>query len=322
LTIEFSCQHCGKQLSTSDDKAGRKAKCPQCGDVIVVPAAAVAEEQHIASEVDAELAPPPLPGTGGMKSCPMCGERIPISATKCDFCGEELVAVPGARTGRPRKLEVGDVMSTAWDHYTKNFGTAFAANLVYFILIIVSAIPLIGLFIPILIALDRQNEPEPIYLLLMIPALLPLLCVTTFLMPGYNKIYLNISRGDPAEIGTLFSGGRYFFKTLIANLVFGLIFGLGLVLCIVPGVLLMLRYWPYLCVIVDEDPPGLECFNRSAELTKGNWGAMFVVGIISYVLNYVAQNFTCGIGSLFTQPLCSLFVTTAYVKMTGQERPR
>ena len=37
MTIEFSCSHCNKVLKTSDDKAGRRAKCPQCGEPIDVP---------------------------------------------------------------------------------------------------------------------------------------------------------------------------------------------------------------------------------------------------------------------------------------------
>ncbi len=38
LTIEFSCKFCGKILRTADDKAGRQAKCPSCGEAIMVPA--------------------------------------------------------------------------------------------------------------------------------------------------------------------------------------------------------------------------------------------------------------------------------------------
>ena len=37
MTIEFSCSHCDKVLKTSDDKAGRRAKCPQCGEAVTVP---------------------------------------------------------------------------------------------------------------------------------------------------------------------------------------------------------------------------------------------------------------------------------------------
>jgi DNA-directed RNA polymerase subunit RPC12/RpoP len=320
LAIEFSCQHCGKQLSTSEDKAGRKAKCPQCGEVIVVPAPAAVDSgfPDVAAD-DYEESAPPLPGTGGMKNCPMCGESIPRSARKCDFCGEQLLEEPGQMARRPRKIEAGDVMSFAWERFTKNMGLAIGANIVNAIVIAVSAIPLIGLFIAIAIASENNQEPDAILLIGLIPAFLPVIAVSLFLMPGLTKIYLGISRGDSVDIGMLFSGGKYFVKASICTILFGLMVGLGMVACVIPGILLALRYWPYLYVILDEDPPGLECFNRSAELTQGNWGSVLVLGVVGFLINMAAQAI-CGLIQLFTQPLNSLFFSTAYVKITGQDR--
>ena len=37
MTIEFNCPSCGKLLKTSDEKAGVRAKCPDCGEAIQVP---------------------------------------------------------------------------------------------------------------------------------------------------------------------------------------------------------------------------------------------------------------------------------------------
>jgi len=40
VAIEFNCPHCGKLLTTSDERASARAKCPACGDLISVPALA------------------------------------------------------------------------------------------------------------------------------------------------------------------------------------------------------------------------------------------------------------------------------------------
>jgi uncharacterized RDD family membrane protein YckC/phage FluMu protein Com len=40
MAIEFSCTACGKSLRTSDETAGKKAKCPECGAVMQIPYAA------------------------------------------------------------------------------------------------------------------------------------------------------------------------------------------------------------------------------------------------------------------------------------------
>ncbi|WP_425618507.1 ExbD/TolR family protein [Anatilimnocola sp. NA78] len=37
MSITFSCPECGREIKTSDQYAGRRAKCPQCSTAIVVP---------------------------------------------------------------------------------------------------------------------------------------------------------------------------------------------------------------------------------------------------------------------------------------------
>ncbi len=85
MTIEFNCPNCQKLLRTKDEKAGVKAKCPDCGTSITVPfpdddSAAAEDEFGIEDdygeeeyEDDYAAAPPRSVGT---KSCPMCGEKI------------------------------------------------------------------------------------------------------------------------------------------------------------------------------------------------------------------------------------------------------
>lgn len=58
-TIQFSCHACGQVLQVGDDKIGRKAKCVQCGTVLVIPA-----QDGVAGNAASELAagaPPPGP---------------------------------------------------------------------------------------------------------------------------------------------------------------------------------------------------------------------------------------------------------------------
>lgn len=46
MAIEFDCPGCGKNLKTGDDKAGRRTKCPQCGQPLTVPDGAASDDDY------------------------------------------------------------------------------------------------------------------------------------------------------------------------------------------------------------------------------------------------------------------------------------
>ena len=89
MSIRVECDACGKVLNAKDEAAGKKAKCPDCGNVLQVPAHEI---------LDAEIGDPVGVGSassedagGGSddrRPCPACGEEIKKSAVKCRFCGE------------------------------------------------------------------------------------------------------------------------------------------------------------------------------------------------------------------------------------------
>lgn len=43
MPVEFRCSHCDKKLKVKDDLAGKKIKCPGCGEPTIVPAAKTPE---------------------------------------------------------------------------------------------------------------------------------------------------------------------------------------------------------------------------------------------------------------------------------------
>lgn len=60
MSISFQCYSCQKVLRVGDDKAGKKAKCAQCGTILTIPMASQ-EEEVVVAEVEAEPEPRPRP---------------------------------------------------------------------------------------------------------------------------------------------------------------------------------------------------------------------------------------------------------------------
>jgi uncharacterized membrane protein len=141
--------------------------------------------------------------------------------------------------------------------------------------------------------------------------------VNAFLSGGYHVLLIRVARGERAELGDLFSGGHYFVRLFLANILFTLLALTGFVLFIIPYVFVILIFWPYTYVIVDKDTGVVEAFRKSQELTTGNLLAIFVLGLAVMGINMLGQ-MACYVGMLFSIPLGALIFTVAYCRMSRQ----
>ena len=96
MTIEFSCQGCGKSMRAPDAAAGKKGQCPQCGTLNTIPLAG-GDTPSTSSFSPPTPAPGPAPSPAAAGTlefaCGSCGRsmRSPASAAgkkgKCPTCG-------------------------------------------------------------------------------------------------------------------------------------------------------------------------------------------------------------------------------------------
>ena len=98
--IRFSCKSCGRQFKVSEQNAGKRGKCPQCKNPIVVPSA---KEQPA---VDSSII---------KFRCPNCNQKIGIKKeyagkqVKCAKC-KNLLRVPGGAKKPPASKDQTEVL--------------------------------------------------------------------------------------------------------------------------------------------------------------------------------------------------------------------
>jgi len=283
LTVEFNCPHCTKALRTSDDKAGRLVKCPECGNTITVPQA-----QAVRSD--------------------------PFPQAKAVAGG---TFQPGPRPpSTPIYLDAGEVISTSWAIFNSQMGMLIGAFVIVFLLVGAVALPANV----IQIGLDNNHfgrNPNPIIGLVLFVLWFPASVFHVYMMAGLTLFLLKIARGQRAEFRDLFRGGRYLLRAYGSSLLYGLMLTFGLMLLVVPGIILALMFWPYLFVLVDTDAPGMECLSRAKEITRHTWGTVFLLWLTSFGL-YILGALACVVGLLFAIPLILLLFAVAYCRMTGQ----
>ena len=102
-----------------------------------------------------------------------------------------------------------------------------------------------------------------------------LVSIATFLVSlwisfNFIKLYLHlIDTNTEGKISEAFSFSQSFWPFLGASLLFTLMFVVGLLLFIVPGIYWALKYQFYGELIVDKKMGALESLKKSSEITKG-----------------------------------------------------
>lgn len=129
---------------------------------------------------------------------------------------------------------------------------------------------------------------------------------------GMINIMLKTVDGKKSEFSELFS--QFKIKLLLHYLVASIVYGIGVIagtiLLVIPGIIVLMRWFFYNYALVDKGTSGLDALTISWNITKGNTIKLlrfsFVIGLIN-ILGMLALV----IGLLVTVPLS--FLATAYV---------
>lgn len=133
---------------------------------------------------------------------------------------------------------------------------------------------------------------------------------------GFIKIGLDLYDTKKATYETLFSGFRVLIKYILASLLYTLMVIGGMILLVIPGIYLALRYWFYSFVLVDKDAGIIDSLKESAVLSEGaKWhllGYAITVGILIH-LGYLTL-----IGIIYIWPALQLANVFVYRKCAAK----
>ncbi len=353
MTIEFRCPNCEKKLKTADEKAGRSAKCPQCGTSVTVPAASTPADEEFGGFDAFEEAPAGLPprrdgAGGGQVACPMCGAMNGSTADRCYACGEDLFSVTAGTDGteRPANFDVGDQLSKGYELFKAELGTCVVVVLLYLLIpgVINQAL---GFGLQLVVGGVGQGGGNDAALGIMVVGQIAVMLIQFFLQvyfdAGCTLFFLNLIRRRPAQIGDLFAGGPFFLTLALNRFIFGLmvvvpylpgglVIGIGAavggdagpIVMIVGGLLLLAGvvfgayllavFWPHTWLVVDRNLPGLEALKQSPRLTAGLRGSIVLMGLLYWLL-MTAGVMACCFGVLFTLPIANLMAGIGYDRL-------
>ena len=140
--------------------------------------------------------------------------------------------------------------------------------------------------------------------------------VSMILSLGLIRVALKVTRGEEVDVADLFKTdqlGPY----IVASILFGIMVAVGLIFCIVPGVVLAVIYGFYGYVILGRGVGVGEGFSHAAEITKGQRGTVFLLGLAFLGINLLGA-LACGAGLLVSYPITIVAGGYAYRVLSNE----
>jgi uncharacterized membrane protein len=202
----------------------------------------------------------------------------------------------------PGSISVGDAVSYGWNAYWKNVGP-----------LVVIAIVVIA--INVVVSLIAQATDSIVFQIII--QFIGFL-VSMLLALGWIRVSLDVTRGTKPEVGDLFKFDGYG-PYIGASILFALGFYVGLILCIVPGIIFAVAFGFYGFVIAErgEGVGVIDSLKESADLTRGNRWQLFGLGIVLLLINLVGA-ILCGVGLIFTLGITIIAWSYVYRTLRGE----
>lgn len=237
-------------------------------------------------------------------------------------------APPPPGYGAPgSSYSIGDALTWAWQKFARNAVPLLVATLVFGLLLVVLNMLSSQLLQTVspeaftvtetgdsLIESTTQTISGAGIAVLILSSLVQIV-VSGVVASAYYGGLLDIANGQPVSVGSFFRP-RNVVSVVIASLIVGILTGIGVVLCILPGLLVTVFTLFSTVAIVDRNLSPIDGIKASIDITKAHFGKVLLAWLLSLALLAVGA-LLCGVGLLVAAPLAYLFVVYTYRTLSG-----
>lgn len=231
--------------------------------------------------------------------------------------------MPGA--GRPA-FNVSDALTWAWEKFTKNAGPLVISALIINIVLAIytiAAVVILDAVSPD--TLSTIGTPDGIVdtttttltgagIGVMAAALIIGLLLFGAALSAYIGGVLDIADGRKVTVSS-FLRPRNVVPMIVATLLVGLVSTIGLVLCIIPGLIVTVFTLLYPLAIVDRNLSAIDGIKAAVTAARANFGQVLLAWVISTALMAIGS--FCVVLMLIAWPLTYLFLGYTWRKLSG-----
>ncbi|MDD9348816.1 hypothetical protein [Mumia sp.] len=220
--------------------------------------------------------------------------------------------------GAPQELNVGRAISFGWDRFKDNWGVWVGVSLVFFVIQAVIS----GIGSAAQSGGDDAWDSSRWWLAggFSVVALLFNLAGTLvgwFMQAAQTKGALLETEGRKPGFGDFFQWGEHAGKVILTFLLLGVLTFVGLILCILPGIVFTFFAWYTLWFVMDQGQGPWEALQSSFRLVGNNLGPVFLLALALTGINILGF-ILCFVGLLVTIPLTLIATGYTYKVLTQQ----
>jgi uncharacterized membrane protein len=222
--------------------------------------------------------------------CHVCGTQVSAGTQFCPNCGQPVAspvapAVQAVQWTPPASvnLQTGRWITIGWETVMADPGNFILMALVF---------SLLSGMVPIII----QGA----------------------LMVGFHIYCIKKLYNKPTDFGDLFAGFNYFVPTLVASLLISLFVSLGMILCIIPGLVVAAMYKFTYLFIFDKRMDFWPAMQASHAVVKTDYMGFTLFLIVLGLINLLGA-LCCIVGLFISVPVTIVAITAAYRDIVGFE---